>query len=69
MQAEVNGKVIELSEAGWLVNLDEWSPELAVEVAKNEKILINAGQRGKMILMSPVDIQKTLTCTLASVSQ
>ncbi len=38
MQAEVNGKVIELSEAGWLLNLDEWSPELAVEIAKNEKI-------------------------------
>jgi len=38
-------------------------------IAKNEKILINAGQRGKMILMSPVDIQKALTCTLASVSQ
>ncbi len=38
MQAEVNGKVIELSEAGWLNNLDEWSPELAVEIAKNEKI-------------------------------
>ncbi len=38
MQAEVNGKIIELSEAGWLNNLDEWSPELAVEIAKNEKI-------------------------------
>lgn len=38
MQAEVNGKVIALSEAGWLENLDEWSEELAVEIAKNEKI-------------------------------
>jgi tRNA 2-thiouridine synthesizing protein E len=38
MQVEVNGKVIQLSEAGWLENLDEWSPELAVEIAKNEKI-------------------------------
>ncbi len=38
MQAEVNGKVIELSEAGWLNNLDEWSPELAAEIAINEKI-------------------------------
>ena len=54
MQAEVNGKVIELSEAGWLVNLDEWSEELAAEVAKNEKIgeltqehwdIINTGTR------------------------
>jgi TusE/DsrC/DsvC family sulfur relay protein len=38
MQAVVNGKVIELSEAGWLNNLDEWSEELAVEIARNEKI-------------------------------
>jgi len=39
MQAEVNGKIIQLSEAGWLENLDEWSEELAVEIAKNEKIV------------------------------
>ena len=38
MQAQVNGKVIQLSEAGWLENLDEWSEELAVEISKNEKI-------------------------------
>jgi len=38
MQAEVDGKVIELSEAGWLLNLDEWSEELAHEIAKNEQI-------------------------------
>lgn len=38
MRAEANGKTIELSEAGWLVNLDEWSEELAVEIARNEKI-------------------------------
>lgn len=38
MQAEVNGKIIELSEAGWLENLDEWSEELAVQIAKNEQI-------------------------------
>jgi tRNA 2-thiouridine synthesizing protein E len=38
MQAEVNGKMIQLSEAGWLENLDEWSEELAAEIAKNEKI-------------------------------
>ena len=37
MQAEVNGKVIQLSEAGWLENLDEWSEDLAHEIAKNEK--------------------------------
>jgi len=39
MQAEVNGQIIQLSEAGWLENLDEWSEELAVEIAKNEKIV------------------------------
>lgn len=38
MQAEVNGKMIALSEAGWLENLDEWSPELAEIISKNEKI-------------------------------
>ena len=38
MQAEVNGKTIQLSEAGWLENLDEWSEELAVEISKSEKI-------------------------------
>ena len=38
MQAEANGKTVALSEAGWLENLDEWSDELAVEIARNEKI-------------------------------
>ena len=38
MQAEINGKIIQLSEAGWLENLEEWSEELAVEIAKNEQI-------------------------------
>lgn len=38
MLAEVNGKQIQLSEAGWLENLDEWSEELAEVIARNEKI-------------------------------
>ncbi|MCF6337417.1 MAG: TusE/DsrC/DsvC family sulfur relay protein [Gammaproteobacteria bacterium] len=38
MQAEVNGKIIALSEAGWLENLSEWSEALAYEIAKNEKV-------------------------------
>ncbi len=38
MQAEVNGNTIQLSEAGWLENLDEWSEDLAVEISKNERI-------------------------------
>jgi tRNA 2-thiouridine synthesizing protein E len=38
MEAVVDGKTIQLSEAGWLENLDEWSEALAVEIAKNENI-------------------------------
>ena len=38
MEAIVNGQTIKLSEAGWLENLDEWSEELAVEIARNENI-------------------------------
>lgn len=38
MQAEIEGKTIALSEAGWLENLDEWSDELAVEISRNEQI-------------------------------
>jgi Cys-tRNA(Pro)/Cys-tRNA(Cys) deacylase len=38
-------------------------------IAKYDKILINAGQRGKMILMSPADLQQTLQCSLAPLSQ
>jgi len=38
MQVEANGKTIELSEAGWLENLAEWTPEVAVEIANNEKV-------------------------------
>lgn len=38
MEAVVNGKTIELSEAGWLLNLDEWSEELAAQIAITEKV-------------------------------
>jgi len=38
MQADVNGQTIQLSEAGWIENLDEWSEELAAIIAVNEKI-------------------------------
>lgn len=39
MQVSANGKDIQLSEAGWLENLEEWSEEVAVEIAqKVEKI-------------------------------
>jgi len=38
MQAEVDGKIIKLSEAGWLEDLTEWSEGLAAQVAINENI-------------------------------
>ena len=38
MQADVDGTIIELSEAGWLLNLDEWSEGLAHVIAKTEQI-------------------------------
>jgi len=38
MQAEVNGQIIELSEAGWLLNLDEWSEDLAEKIAVTENV-------------------------------
>ncbi|MCP4000295.1 MAG: TusE/DsrC/DsvC family sulfur relay protein [Gammaproteobacteria bacterium] len=38
MQAEVDGKIIQLSEAGWLENLDEWSEGLAEIIAVSEKV-------------------------------
>ena len=38
MQAVVNGQTIELSEAGWLLNLDEWSEDLAKEIAVSENV-------------------------------
>ncbi len=34
-----------------------------------DSVLINAGQRGKMILISPGDIQKTLACKIAGLIQ
>ena len=38
MEAVVNGKTIQLSEAGWLENLDEWSEELAAQIAITENV-------------------------------
>ena len=35
---------------------------------KFDKILINAGQRGAMLLIDPVDIRKTLACKVAKVA-
>ncbi|MDH5571051.1 MAG: TusE/DsrC/DsvC family sulfur relay protein [Gammaproteobacteria bacterium] len=38
MQAVVDGKTIELSEAGWLLNLEEWSEGLAEAIAVTENV-------------------------------
>jgi TusE/DsrC/DsvC family sulfur relay protein len=38
MQVEVDGKTIQLSEAGWLEDLSEWSEDVAHAIAKNEKV-------------------------------
>lgn len=39
MQAVLKeGTVVELSEAGWLENLDEWTEEVAEIIAVNEKV-------------------------------
>ena len=47
MQAEVNGQIIELSEAGWLLNLDEWSQDLAAQIAVTENVPeLNRGALG-----------------------
>lgn len=34
-----------------------------------DKILINAGQRGRMLMLAPADIQASLACTVAAVAQ
>lgn len=33
MEIEVDGKIIQLSEAGWLEDLSEWTEEIAVKIA------------------------------------
>jgi prolyl-tRNA editing enzyme YbaK/EbsC (Cys-tRNA(Pro) deacylase) len=33
-----------------------------------EKILINAGQRGAMLMMDPIDIRESLACKVARVA-
>ena len=38
MQIELDGRIIQLSEAGWLEDLGEWNEEVAVAIAHNEKV-------------------------------
>lgn len=38
MAIEVNGKMVELDEDGFIVNLDDWNEDLAVMLAKTEDV-------------------------------
>ena len=38
MEVEVNGKTIQLSEAGWLEDLDQWNEDIAAAISKNEQV-------------------------------
>lgn len=38
MQLEIEGKTVQLSEAGWLENLAEWDEKIAEGIAQNEKV-------------------------------
>jgi TusE/DsrC/DsvC family sulfur relay protein len=40
MELNIDGKIIKLSEAGWLENLDEWSEAVAEGIAKNENVAL-----------------------------
>jgi TusE/DsrC/DsvC family sulfur relay protein len=41
MQLEINGTSIETDEQGYLVNLDDWSEELAVALAEKDDLKLN----------------------------
>ena len=38
MEREINGKMVETDPEGYLVNLDDWSEELAVVLAKDDNL-------------------------------
>ena len=40
MELNIDGKIIKLSEAGWLEDLSEWSVEVANGIAKNENVAL-----------------------------
>lgn len=41
MQLEINGSSIETDEQGYLVNLDDWSEELAAALAEKDDLKLN----------------------------
>jgi TusE/DsrC/DsvC family sulfur relay protein len=40
MELNIDGKVIKLSEAGWLEDLSEWTVEVANGIAANENVVL-----------------------------
>lgn len=42
---------------------------MEADIVAFDKILINAGQRGTMLMMAPADIRTTLTCKIARVAE
>lgn len=38
MEREINGKMVETDPEGYLVNLDDWSEELAAALAKEDNL-------------------------------
>lgn len=40
MELNIDGKIIKLSEAGWLEDLSEWSVDVANGIAKNENVVL-----------------------------
>lgn len=53
MEEIVDGKTIELSEAGWLLNLEEWSEELAAKIAVTENVPELTEEHWNIINMAP----------------
>lgn len=43
MKLEINGKIVETDAEGYLVNLDEWTTELASTLAKTDNLVLEEG--------------------------
>ncbi|TNJ36545.1 sulfurtransferase TusE, partial [Chlorobaculum thiosulfatiphilum] len=43
MSIEVNGMSVETDENGYLVNLDDWTEDVAVKIAEGEDIAMEEG--------------------------
>jgi Cys-tRNA(Pro)/Cys-tRNA(Cys) deacylase len=42
---------------------------MEADILSFDKILINAGQRGTMLLMAPADVRTTLACAVARIAE